>query len=540
MLTQDVQRVALSVMEALDCPRSLTVAILLRYSEWEQLARIEVDPEHHITPESYFRAAQASAFLKKHEDLQGDGLDPEAAAYHNWYHCESECFRTNRRLYRIINGFATDERLLAFISKVREKIRKILGASPDDDLVSRFGPGATVSDSSRFATIPDKMSSQPTCTPGATAILPVYARCAWGRAVSARGGEISVVRGNHFFTVPKDATKHRSCAKEPSLNGAYQLALGRVIRRRLSKAGLDLVNGQETHRQVACKSSIDGGFCTIDLSSASDCMSEGLVRLLLPHDWFTALNQLRSHFTFVKKKWVKLEKFSSMGNGFTFELETMIFAAIASTAAEDGIFGVDVFVYGDDIICRSEHSFAVLSALKYFGFTPNQRKTFVQGSFRESCGGDFFGGRDVRPYYLKKDLHDPQDYISLANGIRRFTSKIQDDRVLKGLRRVWFGVLDSIPRLIRNCRGPEELGDLVIHDEVSRWDTRVRDSIRYVRCWRPAKYRKVFLARFHPDVQLASILYGVYLQGPGANDELRFVVPRDGVISYKRGWIPFS
>jgi hypothetical protein len=101
-------------------------------------------------------------------------------------------------------------------------------------------------------------------------------------------------------------------------------------------------------------------------------------------------------------------------------------------------------------------------------------------------------------------------------------------------------VLDSIPSHIRRCRGPEDLGDIVIHDEVRNWDTRTRDSIRSVRVWKPARYRKVFLSRFHSDVTLASFLYGVFLQGDSSNDELRFLVPRDGVIGYACGWVPFS
>jgi hypothetical protein len=537
-------------MEALDCPRALTVSIMIRNSEWEQLAKLEVDPAHHITSESYFVAAQASCFLKKHEDLTAAELDPEAAAIRNWKHAESECYFSNLRIYPYINGFAVNAGIETFLRKVRLKIATILRKCPEDELVIRFGPGATVSDPSRKTTIPDKMTSQPTSTTLGLGVLSNFARSAWGRAVSRRGDEITVVRGNSFFTVPKDATKHRSCAKEPSLNVAYQLALGHAIRRRLGRVGLDLDKGQKLHKRVACSSSIDDSFATIDLSSASDCISEGLVRALLPEDWFNALYRTRSPFTLFPKEgggkaWIRLEKFSSMGNGFTFELETLIFAAICATVVEsclsrDAIFGTDVFVYGDDIIVPTECGPAVLSALKWCGFTPNGTKTYLTGSFRESCGGDFFLGADVRPFYWKKDLHEPHDRISLANGLRRSLIKVKDPLRRKALLRHWFSVLDSIPSHIRRCRGPEDLGDIVIHDEVRNWDTRTRDSIRSVRVWKPARYRKVFLSRFHSDVTLASFLYGVFLQGDSSNDELRFLVPRDGVIGYACGWVPFS
>jgi hypothetical protein len=287
---------------------------------------------------------------------------------------------------------------------------------------------------------------------------------------------------------------------------------------------------------------VNGKWATIDLSSASDCVAESVVKIQLPPDWFELLDRTRSKFTLVNGKQVLLEKFSSMGNGFTFELETVIFLCIITGLSEDLRPGENVFVYGDDIIVPQEWAGAVLGALRWWGFMPNEAKTFVSGPFRESCGGDFFLGVDVRPYYWKEDISDPSRLISLANGLRRFQEKdyniprSQKDR----LRKVWFGVLDRIPSHIRVCRGPETLGDIVIHDLESKWDTRVKDSIRYLRCWKPAKYAKVYLAKFHPDVIWASLLYGVETAGNSQNDESRFVVPRDGVRGYSIGWVPFS
>jgi len=353
---------------------------------------------------------------------------------------------------------------------------------------------------------------------------------------------MKIVRGDKYFTVDKDARTRRSCGKQPSLNVTFQLPLGKVLRGRLRRGGINLDEGQTTHKELARASSLTGHLATIDLSSASDCIAESAVRLLLPPDWFELLDRTRTHLTEVDGRWVWLEKFSSMGNGFTFELETLVFLVAICGLSDTLVPGENVYVYGDDIIVPTEWAEAVLGALRWWGFSPNQEKTFISGEFRESCGGDYFRGVDVRPYYWKENISEPARLISLANGIRRTFLKevVIGTPQERQIRKTWFGVLDRIPSHVRACRGPEALGDVVLHDEVSRWDVRVRDSIRYIRGWAPVKYREVYLSRFSNDVQWASLLYGVELSGDARFDDNRYVVPRDGVTGYGRKWIPFS
>jgi len=115
---------------------------------------------------------------------------------------------------------------------------------------------------------------------------------------------------------------------------------------------------------------------------------------------------LRSPKTFFKGQWHVLEKFSSMGNGYTFELETVIFSAITAAVhemvtGEAAKLHQNVFVYGDDIICKTDVSLDVIAALRWFGFSLNERKSFVSGPFRESCGGDYFNGVPVRAHFFE-------------------------------------------------------------------------------------------------------------------------------------------
>jgi len=145
---------------------------------------------------------------------------------------------------------------------------------------------------------------------------------------------------------------------------------------------------------------LEDGFCTIDLSSASDSISTNLVKLLLPDDWFYLLNRLRSPSFSYNGVSRRYEKFCSMGNGFCFPLQTLIFLSVCS-ACEGGRIAVDYRAYGDDIIVRKSKFSAVTDLLGRCGFTLNGKKTFSSGVFRESCGGDFWQGVDVRPAELE-------------------------------------------------------------------------------------------------------------------------------------------
>lgn len=545
MLSEDLLDVAWRQLAALDTPLSLGVALRLQHGMEGAISEIKVDPLTYLNAESYFLDAQAVALLKKAEFFATDPSVLESQAVERFYNCERQCFWANRRLYRVSAGFEPDARYARYLSAARGKLRRWLGAVPplEDWFFPRYGKGATVSHKSLEATVPHKIASSQTLTGPAAFVLPWFWETAAGRVLYESRGEFAIhlVDGNKFFTVPKDVTKRRCCAKEPSLNLHYQLTLGLALRRRLKRAGIDLENADVIHRELARSASVTGAYATIDLSDASDCIAWELVKALMPHDWFELLNRLRSPITRVEGRPVVLEKFSSMGNGFTFELETCLFLALICALDPGLIPGYNVWVKGDDIIVPTEFSRAVLGALQWAGATPNVNKTFTTGYFRESCGGDYFLGRDVRPFYWKENIDEPHRLITVANGIRRYMGKIDSPRISRRLRAAWFGVLDRMPSRVRACRGPTDLGDIVIHDEVSKWCTKEKDSIRYLKCWKPAQYDERFkLVRWGPGVQMASLLYGVQLHGDPKTDSRRCVIPRDGVIGYDVGWVPFS
>lgn len=484
-----LMRVVQALCEDVATPRALSVYLMAKHGEWTQLLGLRVKPWDYFDSESYFKDCLVTDLLRKVEDLPTT-VDREAVALKTFLLCEEQCASTNRRLTRFIPDTLfledqLDDRVYRFISEWRKEISWVLGTLPDH-LTPRFSGGATVGDTGDLKTTPDKMSSAPQITQGARCLMPFWHNTSWAHGLVRDRPWYSdplTVRGNHFFTVPKDAEKRRGCAKEPSINIAFQLDVGALMKRRLlTKLGLDLKGGQSEHKELAKAASVDGKASTIDMSNASDTLCRLLPQLLLQTEWHSLLTSLRSPFTYVDGHWHWLEKFSSMGNGFTFELETLIFATLArQIVRQEGGDPDSVKCYGDDLIVPTVHTASILSALAFFGFTPNRKKTFTEGPFRESCGGDFYGGVPVRAHFLEELPDEPQQWISLANGLRRVAFATGDHSPRWGLvRRAWLRVLDCLPTAIRGCRGPSHLGDIVIHDDEPRWG---RTTIRSRKRW---------------------------------------------------------
>jgi hypothetical protein len=218
---------------------------------------------------------------------------------------------------------------------------------------------------------------------------------------------------NSVVMVPKNWKTHRTIAKEPTHSLPFQLALDSILKRRLKKWGIDL-SSQKRNQELAREGSIDGSLATIDLAMASDTLSFNAVALLLPYKWFELFNSFRS--CRYKAPWGEGEyaKFSSMGNGYTFTLETLIFGA-----AVRAIGSRRNSVYGDDIIVESERASDLIKLLSFLGFTVNKEKSYVNpdSRFRESCGCDYYKGRLVTPFYMRETpyLEDRSSLCHLVN-----------------------------------------------------------------------------------------------------------------------------
>lgn len=361
-----------------------------------------------IDVDSFTTSYLIHSLLRKY---QGGGTEKERkeSATAAWYAAERQCFETNLRLSAI------DPRILPFISEVQEKILDVIGSEPNFEVLDslcRWGPGATFDIKRSHASVPAKQTRQISVTKRALAHLQRVIDPEWAEALGTNG--FRVVRGNRCVMVPKTAKTHRTIAAEPTGNSFLQAGVGRYFRMRLKLFGVDL--DDQTINQMLAKLAVAFNLATVDLSMASDTLCRLLVDLLLPPKWTTYLTDLRSPYSFFQGRWVRLEKFSSMGNGFTFELETLIFWALCSVICGNKL----VFAYGDDLVVPTQHAHDVYAGLKAFGFSPNAEKSFVSGPFRESCGKHYFRGVDVTPVYQKKLVGDLFEMIRFHNRLFRW------------------------------------------------------------------------------------------------------------------------
>ncbi len=256
----------------------------------------------------------------------------------------------------------------------------------------------------------------------------------WSNAENIRiesYGGARIVSGNRLSFVPKNDKISRCICVEPTLNTYYQLGFAAHLERRLAhRFGIDVATQQFKNRDLARLSSITDGLVTIDLSSASDSIARKMVHQLFPADFVRWLEMMRCPVVEIPKVGTQeLYMLSSMGNGYTFPLETMIFACVVSAcAAFRGIplghagRGNTWGVFGDDIICPVEIHRDVIELLALLGFSVNADKSFVEGPFRESCGADFYLGTDIRGVYLK-DLSSHASRYSAINQLLRFSTK---------------------------------------------------------------------------------------------------------------------
>jgi hypothetical protein len=197
------------------------------------------------------------------------------------------------------------------------------------------------------------------------------------------------------------------------------------MRSRLQRFGVNL-NDQTKNQRLALEGSVTGLLATIDLSMASDTVSRTLVELLLDSSpWLPYLGQSRSPFGVLPSgEKIFYQKFSSMGNGYTFELETVIFWSLAQAYAQ--VYGAEerqIMAYGDDLVVPCDMAEGFMKLLEYVGFKPNAKKSFWSGPFRESCGKHYLCGYDVTPFYVKKVPTTLLDLFKIHNQIWRFIAR---------------------------------------------------------------------------------------------------------------------
>mgnify|MGYP003572039908 FL=1 len=363
--------------------------------------------------------AQVEALFKKNSAFS-DPTSGAKQAIRSFDKAETLCRITNRRLdyyYTHLDRLDPDmrkqcQRAERFVENVLGESRSFLDTIPGN---LRLTGGATNRRSRREAVPFMKIGNKIACSVGAVPFVETFYQF-----VGMPLKKVIVTSWNRVVVVPKNWKTGRTIAAEPEGDLPFQLCFDSYVKRRLLRIGIDL-SDQFRNQVLALWGSLTGRFATVDFSMASDTAAYNAVAWLFPQKWFEIMQRLRcthgilqadENLCLERREW-KYAKFSSMGNGMTFTIETLMFAAFAYAVGSKTIS-----VYGDDVIVDTEVYEDYCRLAKFFGFVVNQEKSYDKGPFRESCGGDFFLGDNVTPFYLREKFGERKaDDSHMVNGL---------------------------------------------------------------------------------------------------------------------------
>jgi hypothetical protein len=429
-----MEAVVRSLCVSIDSPRALSVWLCYKYDQEELLRLPMTDPAQDDSvafQKDYF----ITEYLSKYKGLK-TSIDTRKVAIDSWRAAEDRCKATNA-VFRGLQHRPIVGRANRALFGAQRKIAAVLGSLQLPLIFDqcKWGPGATYDLRRSGASLDKKISQALSVTaealPYIRAVLEADPHWAavhlgvmpWG-PYSVLPQSFKIVRGSRFLTVPKSAKTDRNIAAEPTANAFLQQGVHVYMRRRLSRFGISL--DDQSINQRKAQDAFFAGLSTLDLSAASDSIARELIFHLLPVDWALFLDLLRSKETFLDGEWIRTEKFASMGNAFIFDLETLIFWALASSV--DEVSSVDqVTVYGDDIIVPREAFESVVEILTLCGFSINSKKSFKDGNFFESCGKHYHKGLEVTPVYQKEPVKDPSELIRAHNRLCRLQARITGD-----------------------------------------------------------------------------------------------------------------
>jgi hypothetical protein len=460
---------ASKVLEALGTPVSLGVYLRLKYapidtSLYKELSQLRVEGKDYTSRDigKFADDYQAVSLLRKSPHLP-TGVDKEAAAIETFFDCEETCRQTNVRLHHQLSVGLMPDWWKRFV----RNIRMIMGPLGKPELsrieeLMCFSSGTNVGLDKTFTTrngksyysLSDKLRSKPTLTSDLFAFRSAFA--------GLLHGPCTIAEAERFTSVAKDSTKNRGIAPQAIGNSFVQNGIGRFLAERLLVFGIDIRD--QSFNQTLARMAYQLGLCTTDLTSASDLICRELVRSGADWRWYKLLDLARHRYCDVPTDAgvvrVRLERFCSMGNGFTFPLETIIFISLL-WAIIPACDRVCVNAYGDDLVFPANYRSDVWDALGFLGFQVNEKKSFWQGGFFESCGYDYFYGQNVRPFFFTRDEEGAVPYaLTLANKVRIYAKR----RGILGccdrrFHHVWNYLRSSIPPGWDNPV-PPQFGDL--------------------------------------------------------------------------------
>lgn len=267
--------------------------------------------------------------------------------------------------------------------------------------------------------------------------------------------------------VPKTMSTPRVIVMEPTAVQYMQQGLFRTLKECIErKTSMIGFTHQSPNREMARSGSITRDLVTLDLSEASDRVTLRQAESVfsgVPDIWEALLATRSNSCKLPDGRTRPVFKFASMGSAVCFPVEAITFWSAVLMAVQryhrrsDGFFRLTysflrklegmVRVYGDDIIAPYAYLNDIREVFHQLGWRINTAKSFSEGFFRESCGGDFYAGEDVTPVRVRSllctnimDPHGVQSTVSLRNqlylaGYWRTAARLDQrmQRVTRGL-----------------------------------------------------------------------------------------------------------
>jgi hypothetical protein len=461
--------VAKKYFETLDTSVSLGLYLCLVHGDHRSIAEYKYDPRRELRFDLIRDNLAASSLLRKYKGLKTQ-INTKEVAIQSLKAGELQCAATNARFRDLSKDPSFKGSNVWLLNALTRKIEKILGTYRREDFFSlgSWGPGSSIGISGQDTGAIRKFRCERQITPKLytlvkTSLVEQYPLWFPSEDVVDR---LACISWSKLLTVDKNALTDRTIFVEAGLNTWFQKSLGASIRSCLKRHGYDL-NSTERSHDCARRGSITGAITTVDFENASNTIAYQMIQnVVCDSTWFTLLDYCRTP-CYSTDKGVTLnpfEMFSSMGNGFTFELESLVFVAAAEAVSDYlGIGYESISVHGDDITLDSQCFPIYCSFCEFLGFKINSKKTFSTSSFRESCGSYFFYGFDVKPYFLKEKSNDAKSIFRLANGVTSVAHchRNRDGRDIRFLPLHRY-LIDLLPKEIQ-LFGTVDQGDVVIH-----------------------------------------------------------------------------
>lgn len=281
----------------------------------------------------------------------------------------------------------------------------------EETFFPKHGPGATA-ETSALATYEDKYPYLNTDALSSY-VFSKYAGVDLS-TYSPRAFRGDASRQSKIVFVPKSMKTRRVISKEPTWlmynQQGVSSALVQYMRTVPGLAPHINLEVQALNADMAITASGDQKFATIDLSSASDTVTNRLVKAVFQGTpVYPFLVALRSRTTVLPSgKVCELAKYAPMGSALCFPVETLIFAcAVEYTVRRATRTHLGYFpkwrVYGDDIIVADPLFEDLAMTLESLGFILNRSKSYSSPyRFRESCGGEGYDGIKVTPMKISR------------------------------------------------------------------------------------------------------------------------------------------